>query len=286
VCSHKGWDEWQISRQARSLLLLAAAGCGAVCASAARASLFLELRTASVDFAHASAVSFEPGTKSFTLLGPGALGATLTMNIIAKVTAADANQTNDGLLSLAGSFLSTRANSSSPRGNLAASLLFFTEFQEGFRGPGSSNGAITDLNGDGDLDVGSNYDLDADGFFKARATGAPRPVFVFFPPFEIFVGTLRYLITDVGSASYTSINFRRRDVWGGANWYEDSVQNPDDGTWSGSHLYNVDPSWTIGTPVQVIATVPDPAMLSPVAAIALLARRRTRCGNLRKGNTR
>jgi hypothetical protein len=162
-----------------STMLLCGAAVAGLGASAAKGALFLELRTASVDPAHAAFVSFIPETKAFTLLSPLAVGATLTMNVVTKPAGADANQGNDGLLSLAGSFLSIRAGAS-PRGNLAASRLASVGTlpqTSGFNGAGGQNGTVTDLNGDGDLDVGSNNDNDAAGFFAARATSAPDPVF-------------------------------------------------------------------------------------------------------------
>lgn len=100
-------------------------------------------------------------------------------------------------------------------------------------------------------------------------------------PFELRVGTVRYLVTDAGTAfGPTTINFRKREAFGAASWYEDSVQNPDDGTWSGAHTYNTDPNWTIGAPVRVVVFDPEPELLGvsvSAAALALVAvRRRTR----------
>jgi hypothetical protein len=261
-----------------STMLLSGAAVAGLGASAAQAALFLELRAASVDAAHQTFVVFTAGGKNFSLL-PGAVGATLTMNIIAKSSGQDGNQGNDGLLSLAGSFLSTRAGTS-PRGNLAASRqVSITGLNQtsGFNGAGGQNGTVTDLNGDGDLDVGSNVDTDSAGFFAARATSAPDPVFGTAPPFELQVGTVRYVVTDTGATpGPTTINFRKREAFGAASWYEDSVQNPDDGTWSGAHTYNSDPNWTIGAPVNVFGQIPEPATLglASLAGLGLLARRR------------
>jgi hypothetical protein len=160
-----------------STMLLCGAAVAGLGASAAKGALFLELRTASVDAAHVAFVSLTPGGKSFTLNGTGAVGATVTMNIVAKSTGSDANGGNDGLLSLAGSFLSTR-NGGSPRGNLAASRqvsIAGLNQTSGFNGAGGQNGTVTDLNGDGDLNVGSNNDNDSAGFFAAPCNQRSGP---------------------------------------------------------------------------------------------------------------
>jgi hypothetical protein len=221
--------------------LICAASVTELGASVANGGLFLELRTASVDAAHQNFVLFTPGQKNFSLLNSGAVGATLTMSIVAKVSGIDAAQGNDGLLSLAGSFLSTRTDTFlAPHGNLTAVRLTSVAGlpqTSGFNGAGGQNGTATDLNGDGDLDVGSNNDNDSAGFFAARATSAPDPVFSTAPPYEIIVGTCRYVLTSVGAfGGDTTINFRKREAFGSANWYEDSVQNPIGGPWEGGHI--------------------------------------------------
>src|SRR5689334_9124448 len=80
-------------------LALAAAS---IC-STAQAGLFTELRASSVDPAHATVVSIQPDRKHVLLAGPAAVGATITMQLIAKVSGADMNDANDALLSMSGS---------------------------------------------------------------------------------------------------------------------------------------------------------------------------------------
>jgi hypothetical protein len=262
-----------------SSALLAAAALVGMGRSVASASLFLELRTLSVDPAHASAVTMTPDRKSFVIGSPsGAVGATLTMAVVTKVNGADGNQANDGLISVCGSFLSTRGTGGFPRGNLSASRQISIDGlnqTSGFNGTASQDGTQTDLNGDGDLDVGSNFDPDSPGFFAVRGTTAPTPVFGTAPPFDIQVGTLRYVVTNGGSNSTTSINFRKREWFGVALWYEDSVHDPDSNTWSGGHTYNSDPNWTVGSPILVVS-IPEPATLglATLATLPVLIRRR------------
>src|SRR4051794_14161754 len=144
-----------------STMLLCGAAATTLGASAASASLFLELRTLSVDAAHASVVTFTPGSKQFQL-GSGAAGATLTMAVVVKVTGADADESNDGILSLSGSFLSTHSTAPAPTGNMSAARQAGTtglNQTSGFTNAGSQDGTPSDLNGDGDLDVGSDNNL-------------------------------------------------------------------------------------------------------------------------------
>src|SRR3954454_20796636 len=163
-----------LSKRLSTMLLSGAAVIG-LGNAVSNASLFLELRASSVDAAHAGQVTFTPGSKQFKLGGTGAVGATLTMVVVAKVTGADANQSNDGILSLAGSFLSTHGAATAPTGNMTATRQVSTtglNQTSGFNGAGGQNGTPTDLNGDGDLDVGSNNDNDSAGFWAVRATSA------------------------------------------------------------------------------------------------------------------
>jgi hypothetical protein len=182
------------SKRLATMLLSGAAVVG-LGNAVSNASLFLELRASTVDAAHASQVIFTPGSKSFQL-GTGAFGATLTMVVVGKVTGADADQSNDGILSLTGSFLSTHGAAGHPSGNMTATRQVSTtglNQTSGFNGAGSTNGNPSDLNGDGDLDVGSNHDNDAAGFWAVRATSAPDPVFATAAPFELQLGTVRYV---------------------------------------------------------------------------------------------
>jgi len=245
------------------------------------ASLFLELRTSTVDAAHAGSVTFTPGSKTFQL-GSNAVGATLTMVVIAKATGTDADQSNDGILSLTGSFLSTHGAAGFPMGNMTATRQVSTtglNQTSGFNGAGGQNGTPTDLNADGDLDVGSNNDSDAGGFWAVRATSAPDPVFPTAAPFELQLGTVRYVVGDTGAqGGATAVNFRKREFLGAASWYQDSVQDTDTGSWSGAHTYNADPAWAIGAPVNILGagSVPEPVGLglASLAGMGLLARRR------------
>jgi hypothetical protein len=245
----------------------------------ADAGLFTELRAASVDPAHAAAVVIQPDKKHVFLSDPAAVGATITMRLIAKVTGVDPDDRNDGLLSLSGAFLSNAVNGGAAHGNLSAARVVSIvglHQTSGFNGSGGSNGAITDLNGDGDLDVGSNNDSDSTGFFVARATSAPDAVFGMAAPYEIVVATVNYTVRSVIGADFTphtDINIRKRETFGGAVWCEDVHDNPDGGNEEFIRPY--DPPfqvWDIGAPVTIVA--PEPAALGLLALPLLLIRRR------------
>jgi hypothetical protein len=245
----------------------------------AQAGLFTELRAASVDPAHASFVVIQSDKKHVNLLGPAAAGATITMQIWSTVSGFDANFGNDGLLSLAASFLSTHVNGGAAHGSLSASRqVSITGLNQtsGFNGSGGFNGTQTDLNGDGELDVGSNNDGDSTGFFAARATSAPDPVFATDPPGEILIGSVRYVVNSVTGTNFaqeTDVNLRKRESFGGATWYEDLNQDPNN-DFNFPHVYPADPNWSVGSPVVFVA--PEPCLGATVLPAILLTDRRRR----------
>lgn len=260
-----------------------AAGLGA---SQALAALTVDLRVTSVS---AGGGTVAPGGKAVT---DSVAGATVTMAIWAQVTGSDPSKFQ-ALQSLSGSFLSSNGGL---LGNLAATR------QSPWNANSSSNGLAVDLDGDGDLDVGSNDPNSADNFFAGRANNLLGPnstdangVAVFnatnrqaiLGGTEYRVGTLRFV---VGSGSpATLVNFRPRQVGTGATWVENAtettVEDSDNPgvfltSYSGGQTQSPGTGvYAAGAPVSIGVSggiTPEPASLSVIglAGMGLLARRR------------
>jgi uncharacterized protein (TIGR03382 family) len=193
-------------------------------------------------------------------------GSVVSFDVFAVVTGTDASTNNDKFISVAGSFRSTGGGTT---GNLLMDLVrstFDTEGEitsPGFDGLGSSVGLQQDLDGDGDLDVGSNTDSDANNFWAARFALAPTAIGAgSFSPTSggrrIGFGTF-----TVGAAgSPTLINFDGRGASTAANYVQDgqTVQEPSvDGL----------------VPISV-SGIPEPTTLSlaALAGLGLVRRRR------------
>jgi hypothetical protein len=143
-------------------------------------------------------------------------GDVISFSIFALISGQDADPSNEGLLQCAGSFLSPNdALDGSVRGNLLGTRTLLV-----WNGPGSSNGMQANLDADGDLDLGSNNDESAAGFFAVRASSAPEPV----SGSTLSLGTLTMTLTSTGLAgAVTEVNFRPRGHSIAATWFEDNM---------------------------------------------------------------
>jgi hypothetical protein len=128
----------------------------------------------------------------------------------------------------------------------------------GFTGPGSSVGLQSDLDGDGDLDVGSNNDPNPYNFFAVRATTAPNPV----TGPEIKIGRATFTVNDITSAVGDSfLVFRPRQAGTAATWFEDGIAKTIG--YPGTSFY-------FGQGVSVSA-IPEPGALALLSAVATFA---------------
>jgi hypothetical protein len=239
-----------------ALIASATAGGLCLCASKSNASLTIDMRATS---ATGSTVVLD--AKHVT---PGGAGDVINFEIWGLVPGHDADATNDGILSFAGSLLSSDVGTGSTHGPLLAVR------DPRFTANSSSNGTQTDLDGDGDLDVGSNNDVDAaSGFFIGRASTAPDPVI----GNQLLIGTASLTMGQVNPLGLTNVNFRYRGSVNGdqsiASWLED-------GQW---HFHFGAGDYHVGAPVMI--GVPEPAGIATVMAGALVAtrfrRRHGRC---------
>jgi SdrD B-like domain len=173
------------------------------------------------------------------------VGQVVNLEAWAVVKGNNADISDEGLQILVGSFLSANTSGGgSVRGDLTATRV------SPFTANGSTNAAQKDLDGDGDLDAGSNDDINADGFFAARSAsvttdGAPSAL----GGAEFEVANVKFTVTSLLSGGgITQLNYRTRTVnpaWTTALWQEDGgppLKIPTTGTFA------------TGTPVVVHST--------------------------------
>ncbi|HEY7117287.1 MAG TPA: PEP-CTERM sorting domain-containing protein [Tepidisphaeraceae bacterium] len=211
-------------------------------------------------------------------------GDTIIFRVYAQVTGAD-DTLPECFQSLTGSFLSSGAT----RGDLRLNAAGITA---PFGASGSSGGQQADLDGDGDLDMGSNNDADPAGYVAVRAAQLIGPALDhddFHPPPRPIPGgwayriisNLRLNIASVGNGP-TAVNFRPRISNTGGFWSLDAteiVTDNGDGTsaysYTGGHSFTDTSLVQAGEPVMLLP-VPEPAALglAVIAGLGLLARRR------------
>jgi hypothetical protein len=252
-------------------------------ASQALASLTIDMRVTNVTGG---------GTKVTAKSVTGqAVGTTVTMQVWAQVTGSAGNSTPgiaQCLQSVGGSFLSSN-------GGLLGNFIPANPPLV-FKAASASAGLATDLDGDGDLDVGSNDTSDAANFFSARAAELIGPrsnndghvstllVNPITGGWEYLIDTIRFVVTSNPTGS-TALNFRHNTAHTGAVWAENatetSVDNDPDPTTSYSYGggQTLAPDTGIegeGTPVLLGGVTPEPTSLGllGVAGLGLLARRR------------
>jgi MYXO-CTERM domain-containing protein len=251
-------------------------------ASSAGAGLLIDVRAQSkngVAVSNPKLVSVQPGD-------------TVLFRVFADVTGAD-DSLPDCFQSLTGSFLSTGGI----LGNLAP--VTGAGITAPFGGSGSSGGQQTDLDGDGDLDVGSNNPADPSGFVAFRAAELAGPRTPNPPagnlgggdfPHPIPHGTEYRIVTSLrmfitGSGTQAGVNFRPRISNTGGLWAEDAqelstVIDNGDGTFQTLYGYTGGNSFTDTSLVQMgspVILVPEPAALglALLAGLGLLVRRRS-----------
>jgi hypothetical protein len=196
-------------------------------------------------------------SKSVTVLAPG----TVTFDIFGKVVnpfangnVDDGNSLNEAITNVFGNYLSSGTGVS---GTLSGTV------SGSFQGSGWSTGALSDLDGDGDLDIGSNNSSLGDNFWAARSPVATGVV-----GNSILIGTLTLTVTSVNDPlASTLINYQAKPGTpsGVGLWRENGsfIQSNSAG--------NIGP----GVPVTLNG-IPEPTSLGLIGltGLGLLARRR------------
>jgi len=266
-----------------STMLLSGAAVTGLGVSVANAGLLIDVRA----FTKNGAAVADPKNVSV------AVGDTIIYRVFADVTGTNPNLP-DVIQSLSGSFLSTGG----VKGNLG--FISAAGITAPFGSSGSSIGQQTDLDADGDLDVGSNDNNAPDGFFAIRSASLTGPRSTDASGNTVFpagatptvipngteyriVTTLRQIISAEGSDAFT--NFRPRLSNTGGFWALDATETAtDNGDGTTAYSYGGGTSFTdtntvtTGPGVRVFSggTVPEPVGLglASLAGLGLLGRRR------------
>ena len=229
-------------------------------AGAANAALNIDLRATGV-----SGGGVLGTAKSVTGVVPGSV---VSFDIFAVVTGTNGVLTDDKFISAGGSFIS---GGGSTKGTLLADVVRSTFNSDGdpvttgFDANGFSVGLQQDLDGDGDLDVGSNTDSDAANFWAARFGAAPAGSNAgSLTPLTAGrkIGTGTFTVTEAGTA--TNINFDGRNASTAANYFQDNVT-----------IQEASQNGVQGILVSGVG-VPEPTTLSlaGLAGLAMVRRRR------------
>lgn len=237
-----------------SKMLLSGAAVGMM-AGAANAGLNIDIRATGVNGAPLGAGQT---TKLIPVVNNGDV---ITFDIFAVVTGTNAATNDDKILSVGGSWRSTGAL----KGNVLADYVRSVEEPpfSGYDGNGASVGLQQDLDGDGDLDVGSTNDGAAANFWAARfvlTSGQTAPT-----PTGRRIGFGTFTVTNnVGS---TILNFDGRNAATAANYFQDA-----------STVAEASQDGLVGLVIGQGGggTTPEPATLSlaGLAGLAMVRRRR------------
>jgi hypothetical protein len=251
----------------RAKCFLFAAATIASTASVAQAILNIDLR--------ATSVNGQPlqGSQTAKSIPQVQVGDVITFDVLAIIVGTNASLTDDRIISAAGSFLSTPPGfTTNMLGNLLGDVVPTIDHGGdtivlGFDAFGASAGLQQDLDGDGDLDVGSNDHSNTSDFWRGRfqvsngiSAGSLNPLTggrrMGFGTFTITGG----VAPDV---SVTDITFIPRQSPTSARWHEDGV-------------FKEGQSVSIGSPIRIGTFVPEPINVALIALVGLGFRRRRR----------
>jgi len=229
-------------------------------AGAASASLNIDIRATGVN---GNPLSAGQTTK---LIPTVSVGDVVFFDIFAVVTGTNTSNADDKIISVSGSWKSSNGGL---RGNIGASPVLSSDdpVVNGYDGLGSSVGFQQDLDGDTDLDLGSNNDSSAENFWAARYVQAPAGQTAGPNINGRKIGFGSFTVTAVPAGTNTVVNFFGRNANTAANYIQDNVTVSEPSQNGAIGL-------TIGTGGG--GTTPEPATLSlaGLAGLAMVRRRR------------
>lgn len=211
-------------RTCRAIVSLLSAAILSGWGGSAQASLNIDLR--------ATAVNGQPLSvgQTIRLIPAVNVGDVISFDVFAVVTGTNGSLTDDRFISVSGSMRSGPYGSH-PRtlGNLAVDIVRTTTDTggnqiPGFDGNGFSVGLQQDLDGDGDLDVGSNVVNDDAHYWSPRyLTGSPGAPAA--SPFGRKIGFGTFTVTAIqpGEQPVAVLRFSGRNFVGTAKYFQDGA---------------------------------------------------------------
>jgi protocatechuate 3,4-dioxygenase beta subunit len=146
------------------------------------------------------------------------VGQVVNMEVWATVKGANTVGSDEGLQTVHGSLLSSNINGGAANGTLKVTLA------SPFNANIAYEGKQQDLDGDGDLDVGSNFNEFADNYFVARAASMQTGGTVSGATKAFKIGTATFTVTSLKSTTgSTNLVFRGRKTQLSPLWREDNV---------------------------------------------------------------
>lgn len=193
---------------------------------------------------------------------PSGTNYVLHFDLYAVITGQDSDLTNEGIQDAYFSIRSTNVFSSGLAGNLALTLATPFDALNSLGQATASTGTIQDLDGDGDLDIGSNDSTVSDGWALARAA-------------SMQTGQSQYLLAHVTFTPTAPFLGGETDITVGVRQMTSRIVVP--AVWE-EDGHGIDPSvggiYTSGAPVVI--AVPEPSLLCLLLGPALALRYRRR----------
>ena len=194
------------------------------------------------------------------------VGQVLNLNLVAVVSDPNGTPASDGVQDVNGNIISVAADGHAVAGNLTAAI------KAPFNANGAAHGTFQDLNGDGNIDVGTSFTgSSTSGLFFSRSspaqTGTSAAATISGSTVSFIIGTLTYTVTSLNEGGHTNINFDPYNpaTPSGAAWIEDgNAVNNADGTYQAGTPYVVSDSAIIPHPVakdssfNVVRNTPTP----------------------------
>ncbi len=151
------------------------------------------------------------------------VGQKIDVQVWVTITGSDNDITNEQLQIAVGSLLSSNVGGGVALGNMTSTVL------SPFNADGAQNGTQTDLDGDGDLDVGSSDPSTADGYLYARSASMDGSGTAVTNGQAFEIATAEFTVTSLLSGTETDLVFRPRGSANGFLYLQDGQSSVNGG---------------------------------------------------------